>query len=241
MKTMSRPALAMTPAPTTTDPKKKVGVTADSFSTTGSAAATSVGAPGAPKTAEWIKNLIPASFKSSARSPKTGRASAARKSAREGPARKNKAQGAEPTTAASPLAKAGGSSAAIGNNSSAAVTGVPKAKEKAPASGVHAANASYAEDGTMAGAADYTGERASTTSTAADAAAVEGVSSATTNVVYIVPEQTPPAVRLVLGRRRGWTEWNPEVHGADEVSGLSMFLCLLIPTPYPPRRRRVRW
>lgn len=36
-------------------------------------------------------------------------------------------------------------------------------------------------------------------------------------IVFVVPEQTPPAVRFVLGRRRGWTEWNAEVHGVDEV------------------------
>ncbi|CBJ28251.1 conserved unknown protein [Ectocarpus siliculosus] len=35
-------------------------------------------------------------------------------------------------------------------------------------------------------------------------------------IVFVVPEQTPPAVRFVLGRRRGWTEWNAEVHGVDE-------------------------
>ncbi|CAM9772568.1 unnamed protein product [Ectocarpus fasciculatus] len=35
-------------------------------------------------------------------------------------------------------------------------------------------------------------------------------------IVFVVPEQTPPAVRLVLGKRRGWTEWDAEVHGVDE-------------------------
>lgn len=38
-----------------------------------------------------------------------------------------------------------------------------------------------------------------------------------TSVLYMVPEQTPPAVRLVLGRRLGWTEWDEAQHGPDEV------------------------
>ena len=38
-----------------------------------------------------------------------------------------------------------------------------------------------------------------------------------TPVIYVIPEQTPPAVRLVLGQRPGWTEWDANVHGADEV------------------------
>ncbi|CAN0382130.1 unnamed protein product, partial [Ectocarpus sp. 12 AP-2014] len=42
----------------------------------------------------------------------------------------------------------------------------------------------------------------------------DGAKQAT--IVFVVPEQTPPAVRFVLGRRRGWTEWNSEVHGVDE-------------------------
>lgn len=91
------------------------------------------------------------------------------------------------------------------------MTGTPKATEIALASGATAPGASNAKD--MA-PADMTTASAA----AAAAAAVEGVSTATTNVVYIVPEQTPPAVRLVLGRRPGWTEWDTEVHGADEVS-----------------------
>lgn len=53
---------------------------------------------------------------------------------------------------------------------------------------------------------------------AADAAATEAaMGDGKTRIVYIVPEQTPPAVRLVLGRRPGWTEWDPEVHGVNEV------------------------
>lgn len=51
----------------------------------------------------------------------------------------------------------------------------------------------------------------------AHAAAADATASGT-KVVYIIPEQTPPAVRLVLGRRSGWTEWDAEIHGADEVS-----------------------
>lgn len=39
-----------------------------------------------------------------------------------------------------------------------------------------------------------------------------------TKVVYIVPELTPPAVRLVLSQRTTWEEWNAEEHGPDEVS-----------------------
>lgn len=38
-----------------------------------------------------------------------------------------------------------------------------------------------------------------------------------TKVVYIVPELTPPAVRLVLSQRPMWKEWNAEEHGPDEV------------------------
>lgn len=36
-------------------------------------------------------------------------------------------------------------------------------------------------------------------------------------VVYLVPEKTPPAVRIVLGRRPGWRAWDAAVHSSDEV------------------------
>lgn len=36
-------------------------------------------------------------------------------------------------------------------------------------------------------------------------------------VIYLLPEQTPPAVREVLGGRPGWLPWDPTKHGQDEV------------------------
>lgn len=36
-------------------------------------------------------------------------------------------------------------------------------------------------------------------------------------VVYVLPEQTPPAVKIVLGQRPGWVEWDAELHTEDEV------------------------
>lgn len=45
-----------------------------------------------------------------------------------------------------------------------------------------------------------------------------GAASSSQQVIYVIPEQTPPAVRMVLGQRPGWTEWDARVHGADEVS-----------------------
>lgn len=37
-------------------------------------------------------------------------------------------------------------------------------------------------------------------------------------VIYVVPEQTPPAVRIVLERRPGWRAWDAAVHSPDEVN-----------------------
>lgn len=69
------------------------------------------------------------------------------------------------------------------------------------------------------GVATAAGANASAGADASAGDAATGNSTATTTkVVYIVPEQTPPAVRLVLERRPGWVEWDPEVHWADEVS-----------------------
>lgn len=42
-------------------------------------------------------------------------------------------------------------------------------------------------------------------------------------VVYVVPEQTPPAVRIVLERRPGWRAWDAAVHSPDEVKANLVF------------------
>lgn len=94
-------------------------------------------------------------------------------------------------------------------SSESAGAGVSEARQAAPVSGTRIA----------AGGPKKTPSSMATATAAA--AATEDAADATvgeTRIVYVVPEQTPPAVRLVLGRRTGWTEWNPEVHGADEVS-----------------------
>lgn len=221
LKKTTRPASAMIPAATTTDLKTTVGAAADSLcTTTGNARAASNGtagaSAGAPETAERVAKPLTASRAPSARSLKTGGASAAKKIVPE----EDRARGSGFTTASAPAKVVG--HAKIGN-SSAAVIGNPKPKERPPAPGAIAAGTSNARVTTRTGAADRSVAGAST---AAAAASVGGVSTATTNVVYIVPEQTPPAVRLMLGRRSAWTEWDPEVHGADEVGSLKYWTSL---------------
>eukprot|EP00752_Nemacystus_decipiens_P002161 g2058.t1 len=218
----TRPALATMTSATTTDGKTPVRAAADTGTRTRSANVASIGTAGAPKTTEgWIEKSIAASRTSSTGSLKTRGASAARKNApAEVSARKKQAQGASVPSILSTPVKAG-EPAVIGNSRGASVScPAPKIKGTAvPASGATAAGAYNAKDTATAGAADRADWRAPTAApdaAAAAAEAVEGSSTTTTNVVYFVPEQTPPAVRLVLGRRPGWTEWDPEVHGADE-------------------------
>lgn len=48
-----------------------------------------------------------------------------------------------------------------------------------------------------------------------------------TRVVYVIPELTPPAIRLVLRQRSGWSEWDAAEHGPDEVRN-----CASVSTPF---------
>ena len=46
----------------------------------------------------------------------------------------------------------------------------------------------------------------------------EAVNSSAGDIVYhAIPEQAPPAVRIVLGGRPRWTEWDAAIHAPDEV------------------------
>lgn len=133
------------------------------------------------------------------------------------------------TGASAPEATAATSGPAPGFSETAetvmAATGMVRRAELLPETGTTVSGAQQGRVGTVASAPDaFTAHRTPATcpavfsaGTAAAAAVAADAAAAGGKVVYVLPEQTPPAVRLVLGRRAGWTEWDVNLHGADEV------------------------
>lgn len=76
-------------------------------------------------------------------------------------------------------------------------------------------HATTATDSTAAASVSTAEETAAPAMATPAAPETDGAKQA--KIVFVLPEQTPPAVRFVLGRRRGWMEWDAEVHGVDEV------------------------